>query len=304
MVTEVMTTRNVIFALAGILWAAPLSAQPQTTNVALKNLKPATIAFGYTREPGTVEIVEVAIGDVVKAGQILLRLDHFRQFHAWKTAKLKSESEATLDMARGELRQKEAILNDVQTRYRRRQVSEASVQSAEGELETARGKLAQAKLNKELSKLDLELAENVLNMRFVFSPINGTVLEIARRPGEKASAGDAVVTVADLTSVQAEIPLIKDSVKGLGIGDSLPVRVPGSNTIRVAQVAAISPLAKAKNGEQLVRIIFPNLAPGENLAGQSYELLLPHGAKLAQVVPEKAPAPKAPAHTPAKGKGG
>lgn len=293
-----MTMRNAIFALAGVLGAASLPAQ--STTVTLKNIKPATVAFGHARESGTVETVEVACGDVVKVGQILLRLDHFRQFHAWRTAKLKSDSDAALSMARGELRQKEAILSDVQVRYRRRQVSEASVQSAEGELETARGKADQAKLNKELAKLDLELAENVLNMRFVFSPINGTVLEIARRPGEKANAGDAVVTVADLTSVQAEIPLVKDSIKGLSVGDSLPVRIPGSNTVRVAQVSAISPLAKAKNGEQLVSIIFPNLAPGESLARQSYELLLPHGAKLAQISQEKTPPPKAPA----KGKDG
>jgi len=109
----------------------------------------------------------------------------------------------------------------------------ASVRRCRGH---SRCKLKQVQLNKKLAKLDLELAEKFLEIRYIRSPINGTITKIASRPGEHANAGDIVVTVADTANIVTEIPLSGHILKNLLEGACIPLRVAGSNVTRLAKV--------------------------------------------------------------------
>lgn len=278
---------SLVFCLAG---SCLLHGQ---VNLSVKNPKPSVIDFGYCFESGQVESWEAGIGENVKKGQLIVKFDHARQLHAYETAKLKANSDAQIESVLGELKQKEAQLADSQIRFRRRQITEEQMRMSEGEAEITRGKLKQARLNKQLAALDLELAEKMLEMRYIRSPINGTVMKIERRPGQRAAAGDVVVTVADLSNVEAEVPLSGHILGRLKEGDSIPIRLAGGEFTRLAQVVAVNPLAGAKNGEKMVKIAFANSSPETALASQSYELLMPEGTKLAPVTKAAPPPPKA-----------
>jgi len=133
-------------------------------------------------------------------------------------------------------------------------------------------------------------------MRFIRSPIKGTIVKIAQRPGERVNAGDIVVTVADTTNIVSEIPLSGQILKHLQVGASIPLRVAGSGATQLARVLSIAHLDGAKNGEKLVKVAFANPDPDLPIDSQQYELLMPEGTKLAPITkvapPAAAPAPK------------
>jgi len=283
-----------LFGLILLLSGSAAWAQAPVS-LAVKDPKPSIIDFGYCRDAGQVESWEANVGDTVKEGQLILKLDHARQLHAYEAAKLKAESDAPMESVLGELKQKEAAMAESHTRYRRRQISQQQLRMSEGEVDAIRGKLTQVQLNKKLSKLDLELAEKLLEMRYIRSPIAGTIMKIAQRPGERCAVGDIVVTVSDTANIVTEMPLSGQILNHLQEGASIPLRVAGSRTTQLAKVLSISPLAGATNGEKMVKVAFANAEPGLPIDSQQYELLMPEGTKLAPITTAApAAAPSAP----------
>jgi len=257
---------------------------------ALDTIKPQTVETQTSRDSGFMDIVDAKIGDEVVAGQLLMKLDHERQLHAYNVAKLRAENRSGIEIAEGELREKYAVLNDVKLRYRKRQASDGQLEQANAQAQVANGKLSQAKMSLELSKLEFELAEKLLENRYIRSPINGTIIDMAKRRGDKVNQGDIVVTVADMTAVSAELPITAESAKALAVGDTFPVRLAGSQIVRNARVEAISPLEHSQSGEKVVRVVFENMRPQDALSQLKIEALLPEGLK--SVVRPKPPEPE------------
>lgn len=259
---------------------------------ALKEVKPATMETLRARENGVIDSIEVAIGDDVTPNQILARLDHDKQLHTYNTTKLKADNKGQLEIAEGDLMEKNAALEEVRDLFRRRQVSENKVQQSEGQAKTSRGKLEQAKMFVELAKLEFLQAEKALEKRFFRSTIRGTVIDIARVKGEKAAEGDVVVTVADLSELSSSIPMTKESAAALSTNTNLPVRIPGLNATRIARIESISDIKGSKSGEQMVRVVFSNPTPHQMLKSQICEVLLPEGVKALNLAKEAPPAQK------------
>jgi len=271
--------------LLPLLLLGALSAHAQEI-FALGNVQPEAIKTVLSREGGIVETLETTIGAKVAKGQILMKLDHERQLNAYLGAKLRSENQAGIEIAEGELREKNAGLNEILEKFRKRQVSENTVEQAQGHAQVARAKLSQARMMLEMTKLELALAEKLLENRFVRSPIDGTVIEITKTEGTTTGAGAPVMTVANMDELSTDIPVTKDSLGSLAIGSSMPVRVAGSETFRQGRIVAIAPLEGAKNGEHTVRLVFDNMRPTMPIAALALETILP---------PSVHPAPPAPA---------
>lgn len=271
------------------LMAACSLAQAQTT-FPLKEIMPTTVEILRAQEGGVLDSVDVNVGDEVVAKQVVAKLEHVRQLHTYKVAKKRAENRSGIEMAEGEVQEKNAAFEEIKARYRRRQVSEAQVDQAEGQTKIAKAKLSQAHVNADLAQLELELAERMLEKRFFRTSINGVVIEVTKRAGEKVSEGEALVTVADISEMRAEIPMSKESAAEIGSGTHFPVTLAGTSITRIARVEAIEPLAGGKNGEQSVKIVFSNLAPHIAYKSQVCEVLLPEGIKAIQPPKEK-PAP-------------
>ncbi|MEX1117240.1 MAG: efflux RND transporter periplasmic adaptor subunit [Terrimicrobiaceae bacterium] len=277
-----------------LLSAVSVHAQEVLT---LGKIQPESVRTLMAREAGIVETVETTIGAKVAKGQILMKLDHERQLNAYLAAKLRSENQSGIEIAEGELRDKNASLNEILERFRRRQVNQNHVEQAQGQAQVARAKLTQARMMLEMTKLELALAEKLLENRFVRSPLDGTVIEITKVEGARVGAGDPVMTVANMDELATEIPVTQDSLGSLAVGASMPIRVAGSETVRQGRIVAISPLEGAKNGEHTVRVVFENMRPTVPIAALALETILP---------PAVRPAPPAPAkeEKPAAKKGG
>ncbi len=278
--------------LLGLASFAALSDGRSQSPFALSDVKPQLIQAHRAKEAGVMDSVEVKIGDKVEEEQILARLEHDRQLHACFVAKVRAENKGALMTAEGELQEKNAALEDMNNKYRRRQVSAAQVSQSQGQAKAALGKLEQAKMNAELADLELKLAEKMLERRFIRCALKGTVVEIAKYPGDRAGDGDVVVTVADLSWITAVIPMTKESAAALASNAAFPVKIAGSSINRVAQVTGITPMPNGAKGEQMVRIAFANSDPLALVKQNIYEVLLPENLKTAPVAKQTPPPAK------------
>jgi hypothetical protein len=71
----------------------------------------------------------------------------------------------------------------------------------------------------------------------------------------------------------------------------MPVRLGDGSILRTGEIAAISPLANAKNGEQVVRVVFSSAGLSHTILAKSAAVVLPANIKPAN--PPKDPTPKA-----------
>lgn len=278
--------------LLGLVTFTPLSDGWSQAPFALSEVKPQVIQAHRAKEAGMVDSVEVQIGDKVEEGQILARLEHDRQLHAYLVAKARAENTGNLMIAEGELQEKNAALEDMHMKYRRRQVSASQVSQSQGQAKAAQGRYEQAKMNADLAKLELALAEKMLERRFIRCTLKGSVVEIAKVPGDRAGEGDVVVTVADLSWITAVIPMTKESATALASNAAFPVKIAGSSMTRVAQVIGMTPMPHGTKGEQMVQIAFANSDPLALVKQKVYEVLLPENLKTAPVAKQTPPAPK------------
>jgi len=100
-------------------------------------------------------------------------------------------------------------------------------QAARGQLTSAQGRLVNAEA--QVSYADLR------------SPIDGVVTDRPLFPGETASAGTAVITVMDTTSLIAKLHIAQAAAQKLKVGGSADVTVPGDDHPETATISLISP---------------------------------------------------------------
>lgn len=265
--------------------------------VPLTDVKPHTIQMHRAQEAGLLETLAVKPGDRVEEGQVLARLEHERQLHAYNVAKVKADNQGGLMVAQGELQEKTAAFEEMQARYRKRQVSAAQVSKSQGEAKAAGGRYELARMNDELADLELALAEKMLERRFIRCRMKGTVLEVAKAPGDRVAEGDVVVTVADLNWITAVIPVTRESAAALANSAFLPIRFAGSTATRAAQIVGVTPMPNGSKGEQMVRLAFMNPDPLALLDPKAFQVVLPGNIQTAPIakppaVPSKPPAPK------------
>jgi len=77
------------------------------------------------------------------------------------------------------------------------------------------------------AEAQLKEAEVRLGYTKIYAPVTGTVLVRAAREGEVLSAGQAIVTVVDLSDTWVRAAIPETEADHIGLGDALRVRLPG-----------------------------------------------------------------------------
>jgi HlyD family secretion protein len=192
------------------------------------NLEPTNQVLVGIEVSGTIKSVEVDHNDLVKAGQVLARLD---------TGKLEArilQSEAVLESAKARLLQALAGLREagqVMDRLRLiRQSSagrlpsihdydaaEAALKRAEADKALAEASIAEAKARLQLDRIDLEKS-------MVLSPIDGVVLKRSAEPGQTVAASfqsPELFTLAEnLTQMDLQVNVDEADVGQVASGQS------------------------------------------------------------------------------------
>ncbi len=172
---------------------------------------------------GIVKSVEADFNDMVKKGQVLLRLD---------TARLEAQviqSEAALKVAQARVREAQANEDEMRRRLDRAKelstrqfVSEEALVTAEAAEKRAVATLASARSQVDQAKAALAMDRTNLDKAVIRSPIDGTVLARKVEPGQTVAAAlqaPVLFTLAqDLTKMELHVDVDEADVGQVRVG--------------------------------------------------------------------------------------
>ena len=121
--------------------------------------------------------------------------------------------QALVQSLKEQVRAAEADLNMALANTKQAQAAQSTVQSTRADLENAEEMLQQADVRLGYTK--------------IYAPVTGTVSVRAALQGEVLNAGQAIVTVVDLSDIWVRAAIPETQADHIGIGDTLRIRLPG-----------------------------------------------------------------------------
>lgn len=181
-------------------------------------------------------VVELTVdeGDMVERGDVLLRIDPSQ------TEASMARARAALSRARKQVAQQRATLIQVQRELQRvRQlrdrdpdlVSVQRLQDAETQVDVQRALLGAAEHGVEQAEADLQEAEDLYSRTTIRAPISGRVTRLDIEEGETVvvgtmnNPGSLLLTVSDLSTVEAVLAVDETNVPRISFRDSASVEL-------------------------------------------------------------------------------
>lgn len=230
----------------------------------------------------TGEIVSLPVkeGDKVKKGTLLIKIK------ADAYIAQKQRAEANLLSTRSTLSQMKAQLDKISSDYNRIKELHLKKLASDSELETAKSNFLSVKAQYEgaqanVQQMEAALKESIeqLNKTTIYSPMDGTVSALNVELGERVlgsgfSQGTDIMTISDLSSMEATVEVDENDVVLISLGDTASIKVDafGDRRFRgvVTQIgnsaisSGIGTQEQVVNFDVRVRIINPDnaLRPG------------------------------------------
>lgn len=167
---------------------------------------PSTVVELGSPSVGVIQKIAVERGEAVKASQVLVSLKDEVERASFNLAATRAEADAELRAATQALEYASKKLDRTQDLYRQEFVSAQAVDQARVELQAARGRRLQAMEAVAQAKRELRVAAAQLETRTLRSPIDGVVLDIYRRPGERVE-DRPILKLATLDPLHVELVL-------------------------------------------------------------------------------------------------
>jgi RND family efflux transporter MFP subunit len=266
----------VFLALLAGPTAAAVAGEPETdASPVMANgwLEPGRQLTLKTPSGGRVESVAVAVGQRVKAGDLLVELDDTRQTTAVKGAELEVERHrlrAARATAHTEAAERQLELD--RKLAARAVIGQPEVLGAQKDLEVARLERQEAEVEMRLAELALDVARRELESRRILAPFDGTVSRVGVCPGELVEAGQRLGELIDTSRLVARVPVRRPDARRLrGQLAGATARVTGGDkdAATEGQVLSVSPVADPSSGYVEVAVEIDGaggqLIPGEQV---------------------------------------
>ena len=206
---------------------------------------------------GTLLTLAVAEGSRVKAGQVLATVD------ATEVSTRLAERAAMLESARASLAQAERTHANNQRLADQQFISATALDQSSAALDTARAQERAAR-----AQLDTVRAQSRDNR--VVAPIAGIVAKRHAVAGEQVAAGQNVVTIVDLSTLELAGTVGTHEVSQLAPGAPVQLKVEGVEAAVAGHIARIAPAAEPGTRSIGVTIALAN--PKEQLRAGQYAL--------------------------------
>ena len=208
-------------------------------------MKQADAAYDITTKAGVLEDLQKAKLDVAQAK---VNLDVAQSLFDARDALLKEGAipRRDLETAHASLVQAKAAYDIAEQHLNSlNSVSQtATIKNAEGARESAQGKY--------------EAAQAALSYSEIRSPIDGVVTDRPLFAGEMANAGQAIVTVMDVSTLIAKVHLSPDQAAALKLGDEASLVIPQEDAPVKGKVSLISPALDTGSTTLEVWVAVPN----------------------------------------------
>jgi RND family efflux transporter MFP subunit len=260
--------------------AAAASAAPVSPAPAVAPRSGQLVASGYvtarTEATAAAEItgrileVRVEEGDVVKAGDVLARLDDTRAKIDLDLDKAQSAAAlAAADQIAADLAEARRVLVRTET-LQKTASSEADLTAARAKVENLDAQLRRAKAQADAAQLTVANQTDYVDRHLIRAPFDGVVIARNAQAGEiisPVSAGGAftrtgVATIVDMRSLEIEVDVNEGSIGQVKPGQPVEAVLDAYPDWRIpAHVKAIIPTADRSKATIKVRISFDKLDP-------------------------------------------
>lgn len=217
------------------------------------------------------EVVELNVqeGDSVKKGAILARI--FADIYALQRDEAASQvnqseatvanSEAALDALRATLTQSRQAYERNKTLYDQKVISrseyeqfESAFRAAEANYNAAQQNIKSLKANVQAAQTGLTRANKDLGRTTLTAPMNGVISSLLVKKGERVAGnsfnvGTEMMTVADMSVLEARVDVGENDIVKVNIGDSADIEVDAYNNRKfkgvVTQIASSTKVSAA-----------------------------------------------------------
>ena len=232
----------VVLVVANLRSARRRGVEVDVEGAALRDLVAQVSGSGRVEARRSVDVVSSVVGKVlevaaeegdrVKQGQVILRIDPAeRQAILEQANAARARAEAGEELAKAELRQAEQDLERVRGLMERGLASSQDLEQAETTRDVRRARLASAVQEVADARARVSQARTELDRTIIRAEIPGVIVRLAVEEGENVLAGDlynrgsAVVTIADLSRMEAHILVDETEVVHVHPGQSATVEV-------------------------------------------------------------------------------
>ncbi len=204
-----------------------------------------------SKATGRLIYLGVVEGDAVKKGQIIARLED-------------NDIKAQLSQAKANLLFNQADLQDAKNNFERQKRLYETGATTKVELDAADARYKRVLASIDVAKAQVEAAEVNLENTLIRAPFDGTVLtknadvgEIVSPLGASSTSRAAVVTMADMSSLQVEADVSESNIQRIKAGQDCEISLDAYPDVRYpGYVAKIVPTADRSKATVLVKIAF------------------------------------------------
>ena len=204
-----------------------------------------------SKATGRLEYLGVVEGDRVKKGQVLGRIED-------------ADMRASLDQERANLRLYEADLKDADQWLLRQKVLLEKGVSMQSDYDAADARYQRTVASIGVAKAMVVAAEVALENTLIRAPFDGTVLTKDADVGEMVapmaaslSSRSAVVTIADMSSLQVEADVSESNIERIALGQPCEITLDAYPEARYeGSVAKIVPTADRAKATVMVKVAF------------------------------------------------
>lgn len=191
-------------------------------------LKAANSAVIKARVAGELQALSVREGDLVKAGQVIARIDPTDAQARVRQAQQQAESaKAQVDMAKRTFDNNSSL---VEQGF----ISKSS-------LDTSISSLAAAEANYRAAQAGSDMAVKALEDTVLRSPIAGHVSQRLAQNGERMAVDGKVIEIVDLSRLELEASLSAADSLQVQLGQSAQLQIEGANAPVSAKVVRVNP---------------------------------------------------------------
>ncbi|MFA7289110.1 MAG: efflux RND transporter periplasmic adaptor subunit [Melioribacteraceae bacterium] len=237
-----VTTTNV-----SIISSSETSAVLTASGYVVAQRKAAVASKGT----GRLVFLGVEEGDPVYNNQIIAKLED-------------SDIKAQLDQAKANLMLQEAGLKEATNQFERAKNLLKTNSSTQSEVDAAEARYLTVLASIQLAKASITASEVAMENTLIRAPFNGTVLtknadvgEIVAPFAASASSKAAVVTIADMTSLQMETDVSESNIFRIKPGQNCEITLDAYPRIKYpGSVAKIVPTADRSKATVMVKVAF------------------------------------------------
>ena len=211
--------------------------------------------------PGIIAEISVAEGDLVEAGQLLLRQDDEAEQLQLAQLKAEAEDETRIEATQAELDLKKVNFEQIEWAYKRDAVAKFEYRQARLDVKIAGLRLRLSKFEHQQNKRKYMQAQAQFARMRITSPIDGMVEEIVGylEVGESADALQPVIRVVNINPLRIRVDAPMSEVRSLKAGKPAWVTFEGAEGgVVQGKIIFVSSVAEAGSSTLRVEVEVPN----------------------------------------------